>query len=182
MKKYLLLGLLSFTFVGLLTGCDNNKDNKDTSDKKEIKTVTWQTKQDMSDYQDYLNEVLLKKEYPYQVKFINQGDNKNVDILEVGSNSWEKTYGDIEEISNGKLIPLDSYLETSEGKKLKATLPQNVWEAYKVNGKQYTIFGTGYAPFRTAYIWDKTLADKYQIHPETWTEEIWKYKEDLEKV
>ena len=136
----------------------------------------------MSDYQDYLNEMLLKKEYPYQVKFINQGDNKNADILEVGSNSWEKTYGDIEEISNGKLIPLDSYLETSEGKKLKATLPQNVWEAYKVNGKQYTILGTGYAPFRTAYIWDKTLADKYQIHPETWSMEIWKYKEDLEKV
>lgn len=182
MKKYLLLGLLSFTFIGLLIGCDSNKDDKDTSDKKEIKTITWQTRRDLSDYQDYFNQILKEKGYPYQVEFSTKEENKKVDILDIGSNLWKKTYNDIKPIVDKKVIPLDSYFQTKEGKKLKATLPQNVWDAYKVNGKQYGVLSTGYAPFQTAYIWDKTLADKYQIHPETWTEEIWKYKEDLEKV
>ena len=44
MKKYLLLGLLSFTFIGLLIGCDSNKDDKDTSDKKENNHLANQTR------------------------------------------------------------------------------------------------------------------------------------------
>lgn len=118
MKKYLLLGLLSFTFIGLLIGCDSNKDDKDTSDKKEIKTITWQTRRDLSDYQDYFNQILKEKGYPYQVEFSTKEENKKVDILDIGSNLWKKTYNDIKPIVDKKVIPLDSYFQTKEGKKL----------------------------------------------------------------
>lgn len=65
MKKYLLLGFISFSLLGLLTGCTNNKEDKSVTNKKETKTITWQTRRDMSNYQDYFNQVLKEKGYPY---------------------------------------------------------------------------------------------------------------------
>ena len=182
MKKYLLFGLLGFSLIGLLTGCSNNKEGKPASDKKKTKTITWRTRRDMSNYQDYFNQVLKEKGYPYQVEFSTKEENKETDILDIGSVLAEETYNTTKEITDKKVIPLDSYFKTEEGKKLKSTVPQNVWDAYKVNGKQYSVLNAGFLPTRTAYIWDKTLADKYQIHPKTWTEEIWKYKDELKKV
>lgn len=182
MKKHLLLGIFCFSLVCLLANCNIIKKSSNSNQKKDIKTITWQTERNMSDYQDYLNEVLQQKGYHYQIEFINKNSHKKPDILNVGLSTWEKTYDLTREVLDQKLICLDSYFETKEGKKLKATLPQNIWDMYKVNGQQYTILSTGYPPLYTAYIWDKTLAQKYQIHPETWDEEIWKYKEELEKV
>ena len=37
-------------------------------------------------------------------------------------------------------------------------------------------------PNRTVYIWDTTLAKKYNVHPENWDGDLWKYKEELLKV
>lgn len=182
MKKYLLLGFISFSLLGLLTGCTNNKEDKSVTNKKETKTITWQTRRDMSNYQDYFNQVLKEKGYPYQVEFSTKEENKETDILDIGSVLAEETYNTTKEITDKKVIPLDSYFKTEEGNKLKATVPQNVWDAYKVNGKQYSVLNAGFLPTRTVYIWDKLLADKYQIHPETWTEELWKYKDELKKV
>ena len=152
MKKYLLLGLLGFSLIGLLTGCSNNKKGKPASDKKETKTITWQTRRDMSNYQDYFNQVLKEKGYPYQVEFSTKEENKETDILDIGSVLAEETYNTTQEITDKKVIPLDSYFKTKEGKKLKATVPQNVWDAYKVSGKQYSVLNADLLPKRTAYI------------------------------
>lgn len=161
-KKYLLLGLLSFSLIGLLAGCNNNNKDKSVSDKKETKTITWQTRRDMSNYQDYFNQVLKEKGYPYQVEFSTKEEDKGTDILDIGSVLAEETYNTTQEITDKKVIPLDSYFKTEEGKKLKATVPQNVWDAYKVNGKQYSVLNAGFLLTRT--------------------EELWKYKDELKKV
>ena len=37
-------------------------------------------------------------------------------------------------------------------------------------------------PKQTVYIWDRELAEKYDVHPETWNERIWEYADELKKV
>ena len=40
----------------------------------------------------------------------------------------------------------------------------------------------GQLPYSVAYIWNTELAKKYDVHPETWTEDIWGYEEEFRKI
>ena len=103
-------------------------------------------------------------------------------MLETGIDAWANPYDTNKDALEGRLLPLDDYLNTKKGKQIKDAVPQKIWDSYKINGKQYTVVSPCMIPNRTVYIWDTTLAKKYNVHPENWDGDLWKYKEELLKV
>ena len=181
MKK-VLAGLLLVSLI-CCAGCNTEKQ---TTDKKEkVTKLVWQSEQRFWEHQDYFNEVLKEKGYPYEVEFVTAETvqkNQTVDLLETGIPTWAETYDTDKDVLEGRLLPLDKYLNTKEGKKIKDAVPQKVWDSYKIDGKQYSVISPGLLPAKTVYVWDTTLAEKYNIHPETWGENIWEHKDELLKV
>lgn len=182
-KKLMTLSLL-LIFAGCMAGCTRQQENEQAKAEGKIEIV-WQMELDLDSYEAYFNEVLEEKGYPYKVDFIMEAAKKKgqvVDLMEIGTTNWTKTYGVTEEILEGEVIALDEYFATEEGQELKATLPEVLWEAYQVDGQQYSILSTIGELYRTTYIWDETLAEEYDIQPEEWSEQIWEYEEELLKV
>lgn len=178
MKNKVIVFLMLIVMV-LGTGCTKKEEKVDTIE------LVWQMEWDVEKYEPYFNEVLEKKGYPYRVDFVTESSkrsNQTVDLLNIETVSWQETYNMTAPIKEGKVIALDEYFATEHGGKLKATLPEKLWEVYKVDGKQYSILSAGYPSHRTVYIWDETLAKEYGIHPEEWSEKIWEYKDELLKV
>ncbi len=135
--------------------------------------------------EDYFNELLEEKQLPYEVEFISGNAGNKIQVVDICDTGWEsytESYDTKKDILNGKFIELDSYLASAEGAVIKDSLPQNVWDTYKVNGKQYTVLSVRYTPFESVYIWNTELAEKYDIHPETWDGNIWEYEDSLLKV
>lgn len=172
----------------MLVGCQEKESEESVSEtyleENDTIRIVWQCQQRMQSHEIYFNKILKEKGYPYEVDFIShsESDKYNVDLIETGISSWTETYDTAQDIVDGKVIALDSFLDTEQGKQLKQTLPPNIWNAYKVNGKQYTVPSVGFLPMKIAYIWDKELAEKYHIHPETWGADLWEHKEELQKV
>ncbi len=181
MKK-VLAGMLIVSLI-CCTGCHTEKQ---TTDKKEkVTKLVWQSEQSFWEHQDYFNQVLKEKGYPYEVEFVTSETvqkNQTVDLLETGIDAWAEPYDTDKDALEGRLLPLDEYLNTKEGKKIKDAVPQKVWDSYKIKGKQYTVVSPGMFPNRTVYIWDTTLAKKYNVHPETWGENLWEHKDELLKI
>ena len=183
-------GIMKKVFVGMLIlslicciGCSTTKKNKDNEEKR-IKLV-WQSEQSFWEHQDYFNQVLKEKGHPYEVEFVTSETvqkGQRVDLLETGIDTWENPYDTNKDALEGRLLPLDDYLNTKEGKKIKDAVPEKIWDSYKINGKQYSVISPGLLPDKTVYIWDKELAEKYNVHPENWDGDLWKYKEELLKV
>ena len=181
MKKAL-AGILIVSLI-CCTGCSTIKQ---TTDKKEkVTKLVWQSEQSFWEHQDYFNQVLKEKGYPYEVEFVTSETvqkNQTVDLLETGIPTWAEPYDTDKDALEGRLLPLDDYLNTKEGKKIKDAVPEKIWDSYKINGKQYSVISPGLLPDKTVYIWDKELAEKYNVHPENWDGDLWKYKEELLKV
>lgn len=174
--------LLAWILLGVvaLTGCGKEKEKEE----EKIKLV-WQSHEDLNRNAEYFNKILQEKGYPYEVEFVTSETVKNdqvVDIMETGMESWEKPYDTDEDVREGKLLALDEYLKTEKGRKIKETVPQKMWDSYKIDGKQYSILMPGQMPYSVAYIWNTELAKKYDVHPETWTEDIWDYEEEFRKI
>lgn len=178
-KKYGLCIVISILcLMCLVVGCQKG-------DKEKTIKIVWQSEQQMKMNEEYLNRVLREKGYPYEVTFVTErsvNEGENIDLLETGIVSWEKPYDTAEAAKEGRIIPLDEYFATEKGERLKETLPDKVWEAYRINGKLYTVLSVGFIPCETVYIWNQELAQKYDIHPEVWDGEIWNYKEELLRI
>ncbi len=181
MKK-VLAGLLLVSLI-CCAGCNTEKQ---TTDKKEkVTKLVWQSEQRFRERQDYFNQILKEKGYPYEVEFVTAETvqkNQTVDLLETGLYTLVHPHDTDKDVLEGRLLPLDNYLNTKEGKKIKDTIPEKIWESRRINGKQYSVIAAGGLPNKTVYVWDKTLAEKYNVHPENWDEDIWKYKGELLKV
>ena len=181
MKKAL-AGILILSLI-CCTGCSTTKKNKDNEEKR-IKLV-WQSEQSFWEHQDYFNQVLKEKGYPYEVEFVTSETvqkGQRVDLLETGIDTWENPYDTNKDALEGRLLPLDDYLNTKEGKKIKDAVPEKIWDSYKINGKQYSVVSPGFLLDKTVYVWDKELAEKYNVHPETWDGDLWEHREELLKV
>ena len=181
MKK-LLAGMLIAALI-CCTGCSTEKQTKDKKEK--VTKLVWQSEQRFSEHQDYFNQVLKEKGYPYEVEFVTSETVKKgqtIDLLETGLYTLEEPYDTDKDVLEGRLLPLDEYLNTKEGKKIKDAVPQKIWESRRINGKQYSVIAAVGLPEKTVYVWDKTLAEKYNVHPENWDEDIWKYKDELLRV
>ncbi|WP_461815663.1 DUF3502 domain-containing protein [Faecalimonas sp.] len=181
MKKAL-VGILIVSLI-CCTGCSIRKQTTDKQEK--VTKLVWQSEQRFWEHQNYFNQVLKEKGYPYEVEFVTSETvqkDQIVDLLETGMPTWAETYDTDKDAVEGRLLPLDDYLKTKEGKQIKDAVPEKIWDSYKIKGKQYTVVSPGIFPNRTVYIWDTTLAKKYNVHPENWDGDLWKYKEELLKV
>lgn len=166
--------------IMILISCAGCSEKKKMDDEKVV--LQWSMFDNTRNHEVYLNEILEEKGYPYEIKIVSEDNGETADLLEVGSYEWAKAYDTDQEAKEGKLLALDSFLESEEGKKLKECFPDTIWNAYKIDGSTYTIPSIGYVPFKTAYIWDTSLAEKYDIHPETWDEKLWEHMDELKKV
>lgn len=140
--------------VVLLTGCRNKKTDSKTDTSK---TVTWMLNtfpQIAPETQDAINRVLLEKGYDFQISFVNDEcwTNARYEYVEylnefekenpsdiITSYSWPVgdtlQYDFIEK----HFVPLDEYLMTDVGQKLKAYFSVNEWKQCSLKGKQYVI-------------------------------------------
>lgn len=153
-------------------------------DKEKIRLV-WKSYWDFWKNEEYFNQLLEEKGYPYEVTFVTDEtaqEGQTVDIMDVGTVSWETTYDTDRDALDGKVIALDEYLQTEKGKEIKESVPKKLWDTYKIAGKQYSLLTPGAVPFYKAYIWNTKLAEKYDVHPEKWDQDIWNYKEELTEI
>lgn len=123
----ILLGIVA------LTGCGKEKEKAE----EKIKLV-WQSHEDLNRNAEYFNKILQEKGYPYEVEFVTSEtvkDDQVVDIMETGMESWEKPYDTDKDVREGNLLALDEYLKTEKGQKIKETVPQKMWDSYKIDGK-----------------------------------------------
>lgn len=185
MKKlfWILGGMLVIS--GLFTGCRQKEGaGKENTVEQSITKLVWESDQDLGKHEKYFNQVLKEKNYPYEVEFVIKDGTEKEQVVDLKAItwSWEDTYDITEEIQKGHFLELDHYLNTEEGTTIRMSLPQNVWDTYKVDGKQYTVLSVGFVPSKIVYIWDVEMAEKYDIHPEKWNEKIWEYEEELMKV
>lgn len=167
----------------MMSGCQNKEDDQEKGEN--ITKIVWQSEQQMHLREEYFNQVLKEKGYPYEVEFVTSKmvkEGQNVDLLETSFSSWSAPYDTAEAVYDGEIISLEDYFNTEQGEKLKATLPEKVWEAYKIQGKTYTVLSMGFVPSKTVYIWDKELAEKYDVHPEEWGIDIWNHQEELLRI
>ncbi|WP_461815662.1 hypothetical protein [Faecalimonas sp.] len=181
MKK-VLSGLLLISLI-CCTGCNTEKQTTDKQEK--VTKLVWQSEQRFLEHQAYFNEVLKEKGYPYEVEFVTAETvrkGQTVDLLETGLYTLVHPHDTDKDAVEGRLLPLDDYLNTKKGKKIKDAVPEKIWESRRINGKQYSVIAAGGLPEKTVYVWDKTLAEKYKVHPENWDEDIWKYKDELLRV
>lgn len=159
----------------LFAGCEK---------EEKVTKIIWQS-DNVGSNEKYFNQVLKEKKLPYEVEFVWKGRHPKgqiVDIADNGKKYWNEIYQTPQENMGRELIPLDEYLNTEEGKVIKETYPEKVWDAYKVDGKQYTVLSMKYVYPGIVYIWDRELAEKYDVHPERWNQKIWTYEDELLRV
>ncbi len=87
---------------------------------------------------------------------------KQIDLIFTG---WAvgdgRTYDDA--IRDELLLPLDTYLESEEGRMLFETFPEQIWEMMRRDGKVYGICENGwYGQYYSATL-NRQLLDKYEI-------------------
>lgn len=204
-KMYMVLGG-ALLLAGILTGCQTadpaqgeteaTETRKETAgtqteetggkdlaeaEEREVTSLVWESSQNFRSHEKYFNQILREKGYPYEVTFIESDGQQAADLKEVPW-TWMEPYDAAEEILAGSFLDLSGYLETEEGRVIRDSLPENVWDAYRVDGKTYTALSVGFVPAKTVYIWDTELAGKYDVHPEEWNGKLWEYADELEKV
>lgn len=201
MKKFFMILEGIWIAAILLTGCQTTKEEQMESEKtadtesggvkrndadqaKKVTKLVWQSSQNFKENEEYFNQMLSEKDVPFEVEFIENDavlEGKTVDLKEL-SWTWQDSYDFTEEILEGRFLALDEYLNSEKGNVIKNSLPENVWDTYRVNGKQYTVLSAGFLPTKIVYIWDTELAKKYDVHPEEWSGAIWEYEDELLRV
>lgn len=198
MKKILIIFTCVCIVINLLSGCQKveteqmetkeikgmEESSTSARDEEQVTKLIWQSGQGFKEHEAYFNQVLRQKGLPFEVEFIDSDTAQNeqkVDLREV-SWTWMEPYDITEDMLEGRFLDLDEYLDSEEGKVIKDSLPQNVWDTYKLDGKQYTVLSVGFIPAKIVYIWDTELAKKYDVHPENWDGNIWEHAGELSKV
>lgn len=186
MKRKLTVGMMLFVMcVGVFAGWKETSGGMAQQTSVPVKTkLVWQSDSCFKRHEAYFNRVLEEKNLPYELEIVTE-DTKTTEQqadLKTVLWTWKDTYDMTEEIKQGEFLALDSYLDSEEGQVIRQSLPENIWKTYQVGGNAYTVLTTGFVPKQTVYIWDRELAEKYDVHPETWNERIWEYADELKKV
>lgn len=194
-KKWLCFLLSS---ILLLSGCSVQSDPHKDGDKTELTWVMpamWNQKQ-QEGREDALNAALEEKGYPYHITLdvispeayfqtclSYAEERKPVDLMFYGSALSDEIIALHHFYYSGLVLPLQSYLETDTGYQLKEIYPQIIWDASQINGDVFGIpspFVPPAAPI--TILWDRTLAEKYDVHPENWTDLPHHYEDEIQKV
>lgn len=161
---------------------EEKSTEKGGDENRRAAKLVWQGDEWFGKHGDYFNQVLKEKNLPYEVEFVREGEGVRQADLKSLTAVWKDTYDNTKEILAGEFTALDEWLDSEEGSVIKEAVPENVWDVYKVDGKQYTVLSVGFVPKKTVYIWNKKMAEAYDVHPENWSGKIWEYEADLKKI
>jgi putative aldouronate transport system substrate-binding protein len=75
------------------------------------------------------------------------------------TSNWSNDY--VNNVNKGAFLALDDYL--AKFPKLKQSMPDKVWEATKVNGKNYGVFNYQILTLPHAFSFRKDMVDKYKL-------------------
>ena len=157
MKSDFKLLLLCIGLCVLLAGCGKgSSDDKDDTDEG-INTITWVYpfyQRIPSANQQKINNILQEKGLEYQIRFVLPlGDDEspltgeeyaewvkgkdNLDIITSGA--WPGGDDKVSEFVSSQMTPLDTYLESSDGKVLKEFFADEEWKNCSLKGTKYVI-------------------------------------------
>ena len=175
-RQVIALGLVAAMSMGLLAGCGSEGKKADAGKgegKDDVVTLKWiQVGNGMpKNYDEWLKQI-----NPYLEEKI--GVNVDMEIVPWGdwdnrrsviTNSGE--YFDIlftdqtrynAEIANGSLLDLTELLP-KEAPELYEMIPEDYWTAMKVDDKIYGVPSYKDSSLTEYFVWDKDMADKYNI-------------------
>lgn len=126
-----------------------NKAINSTLDNKSYEFVILFEEIDNSTFEESIDKMIEKGNPP--------------DIICGGLGEAGSLQGTYRSVKKEWLLELNSYLDTEEGRALKAAYPENMWKAFDVNGHIYGV--NGLLPFNTDFVYyvNKELANKYNI-------------------
>ena len=162
MKKTYRMLVLAMIVVMFLEGCKKgNNDEKGLVSEENSHTITWVysfSSRIPAENQKEINRILAEKGIEYQIKFITPLDEEGGPLMGVDYANWIKENGkkqSVDIVSSGTwamgdyeeeldfikkmLLPLDSFLETADGKKVKEFYTDNEWKQVSVEGHIYVI-------------------------------------------
>lgn len=189
--------LLLSSIIMLLSGCSFQSNHLDTT----VTELTWVMpamwdQDEQENREAALNAALEEKEYPYHVTLdvispetyfqtcLSYSEiHKPVDLMFYGPAMFDEMIALHRFYYSGLVLPLQSYLETDSGRKLKGIYPEIIWDASQINGDVFGIpspFVPPAAPI--TILWDRELAEKYDVHPEKWDDLPYHYQDEIEKV
>lgn len=173
------LAALSMTFlltVSMLSGCgkkENSTSGNESNGGEDVVTLKWiQVGNEMPNnydaWQKNINEYLAEKigvHIDMEVVPWGDWDNRRSVIVNSGE------YFDILFTDGSKYnseVGLGAFLDITDlikekAPKLYSSMPQNYWDAVSVNGKIYSVPTYKDSSATQYMIWDKELADKYNI-------------------
>lgn len=165
-KKRVMAGVMSLALcVGALSGCTTEKDNEDI-------TLKWYFigTPGMEGSEEVYNKAneLVKRDLGFGVEFIpietGAYNEKMKMIISSGedfdicwTSNWCNDYA--QNVTNGAYAPLDELLEKTP--KLKESMPQQIWDGAKVNGKIYGVPNQQIMARSTCLAIPKEYYDKY---------------------
>ncbi len=174
MRHYFSVALLCLACVCILTGCKKGNDKESPTPvidnpltesplPEASHTVTWVTyyyPAITKDAQDRINRILYEKGLDCRIDFIrpnyttpenyvtwleNYETSSPLDII--NTESWPMGDDGVSSFIKKQLIPLDDYLNSEDGKKLKDSYTANEWNRVSIDGHYYAVpcavFGDG---------------------------------------
>jgi putative aldouronate transport system substrate-binding protein len=192
-KVVCLVIVMCFVLSVVFTGCGNKTDSstaantttvtestvdKDVQPAKEPVTLKWRFPFNVQTGQEEVFAEagkILKEKINTNVEFLamdwgTYGDKMNV-LINSGdpfdicwSSCWASDY--FGNAAKGAFKELDSMLD-KHAPKLKASMPAELWDAVRVNGKAYGVISYQTAVMAKGFWVKKDLADKYALDPST---------------
>ena len=187
--------------VGTLPGQLDKEQNSPLSEKEKegMSEVVWVYNDlfNISEQQEnVINRYLFNSGYSFYFNFVRFPEKnfereinslisagKAPDIISAGLGENGTLQGTYQGYVNDWYLQIDDFLESENGKALKESIPEKMWESFKINGKTYGV--SGVLPIATDYVYylNMDIADKYGIKPEDLEgKDIFELSEVLAKV
>lgn len=203
MKKRLLIAtlilfvLILCIFWGITQKKAKNSSTKSASPGSKKLVINWLIPEGLHHAsEDYLNKILSQKGYDFDVHYIVKDKNNYQLEVAKSKSSGEAidiitadfpTVGDywnpyFDLAKSGYYLPLEPYLKTDSGKKLYDAYDQKVWKALDIGGSYYAVTDNFIIPWQHVIIYNKKIADKYNIDASKLSPNIWDWEGMLAKI
>ncbi len=176
MKKSRITISFIFIFIAMLTiivSCGNDTSVNGSKDK--VTTLTWYTiggePKDINKVLKEVNQYLEEKiNVNLDMKFVDFGDyTQKISVVINSGESYDLAFmaswaGDyLGNARKGAFLDLDSFLQTEDGKKLKATIDNRFWDGATIDGKIYGVPNQKELGVSPMWVFNKEYVDKYNI-------------------
>lgn len=172
-KRVFAVAMAAMMTVGLLAGCGAKKDSAKNGGSGDVATVKWVV---VGNGMPKNYDAWLKQVNPYLEEKIGV----NVDMEVVAWGDWDNRRSVItnsgedfdilftdqtrfaSEVSNGVFLDISDILD-KDASELKKLIPEEYWTAVSRDGKIYGVPTMKDNAISEYFVWDKDLADKYEV-------------------